>query len=181
MADQKALCVCGHYFSAHGRDTHDRAMCIGMRQHPDAPEMVDFCMCKGFTPAPIEVDPNAPTPPTPPSDVATTRNDVMVAMLTATCGVVKRALTAHEAAIRADERAKEPDPTMPDDPHVDRLVALITRSLAGGGCSNCGSLPHSTTCRVGRLAAAFGWRERDVLRRVREEVAILDREVGDGQ
>lgn len=48
------------------------------------------------------------------------------------------------------------DPTQADDPHVDRLVALIEKSLANGGCSNCGGLPHTTTCRVGRLQRAFG-------------------------
>jgi hypothetical protein len=47
------------------------------------------------------------------------------------------------------------DPTQAADPCVDRLVALITKSLAAGGCSNCGGLPHTTTCRVGRLASAF--------------------------
>ena len=50
----------------------------------------------------------------------------------------------------------EIDPTQALDPHVDRLVALIQHSLAHGGCSNCGGLPHTTTCRVGRLARAFG-------------------------
>jgi hypothetical protein len=53
------------------------------------------------------------------------------------------------------ERAATPDATQADNPHVDRLVELITRSLGRGGCSNCGGLPHTTTCRVGRLAQAF--------------------------
>lgn len=49
-----------------------------------------------------------------------------------------------------------PDPTQAYDPHVDRLVELITKSLTvEGGCSNCGGMPHSTTCRVGRLQKAF--------------------------
>jgi hypothetical protein len=48
-----------------------------------------------------------------------------------------------------------PDQTQAEDIHVDRLVDLIQHSLAHGGCSNCGGLPHTTTCRVGRLAAAF--------------------------
>jgi hypothetical protein len=53
------------------------------------------------------------------------------------------------------ERAYDPDPTQAHDPHVDRLVDLIERSLSNGGCSNCGGTVHSTTCRVGRLQAAF--------------------------
>lgn len=48
-----------------------------------------------------------------------------------------------------------PDQTQAEDIHVDRLVDLIQRSVANGGCSNCGGVPHTTTCRVGRLAAAF--------------------------
>jgi hypothetical protein len=32
----------------------------------------------------------------------------------------------------------------------------IPRYLQNGGCSNCGGLPHSSTCLVGQLAAALG-------------------------
>jgi hypothetical protein len=64
-------------------------------------------------------------------------------------------VTAYRALVQVLQAQAWPDPTQAEDPHVDRLVDLIQRSLAYGGCSNCGGLPHSTTCRVGRLAAAF--------------------------
>jgi hypothetical protein len=32
----------------------------------------------------------------------------------------------------------------------------IPRYLQNGGCSNCGGVPHTSTCLVGQLAAALG-------------------------
>jgi hypothetical protein len=69
-----------------------------------------------------------------------------------------------------------PDPTQADDMHVDRLVRLITASLANGGCSNCGGLPHTTTCRVGRLANAFTASNANILtalRALRDEMRAV--------
>lgn len=63
--------------------------------------------------------------------------------------------TSDEVAAAIVAFVNGPDETHADDPSVDRLVSLIERSLANGGCSNCGGLPHTTTCRVGRLDRAF--------------------------